>query len=481
MYKRGVQGWLKHIDFIICDVLGLMASFFIAYLLRFGMETEHFFGHYDGLLLVMLVMDLGVSILFNTMHNVLKRDSYREFNETLRHTMLVYIATLIALVSLKASAYFSRLIMYGTFVIHLPAGYAMRLIYKRFLLEHVIRVKQRSMLVVADEAQAEQIIRNLERKANKFFTVTGVVIAGRDAEGESVAGVKVVANLAGAAEYVCREWIDEVFLSVEKLEAAQLLIDQCREMGVVIHTRLPFEYSEDRQQSVERIGGYSVLTNSVNTVTPFQVIVKRAMDIAGGLVGCVLAVLVIAIVGPMIKKASPGPILYVQERVGLNGKRFKFYKIRSMYMDADERKKELMSQNRVADGRMFKLDFDPRIIGNEILPDGTTRTGIGAFIRKTSLDEFPQFINVLKGEMSLVGTRPPTVDEWERYELRHRARLAMKPGITGMWQVSGRSDITDFEEIVKLDMQYICSWSITLDIRILLKTVFAVLNKSGAM
>ena len=120
-----------------------------------------------------------------------------------------------------------------------------------------------------------------------------------------------------------------------------------------------------------------------------------------------------------------------------------------MYMDAEERKAELMAQNKMSDGRMFKLDFDPRVIGNKILPDGSRKTGIGEFIRKTSLDEFPQFWNVLNGTMSLVGTRPILQDELLKYELHHRARIAIKPGITGMWQVSGRSDITDFEEVVK--------------------------------
>lgn len=140
-----------------------------------------------------------------------------------------------------------------------------------------------------------------------------------------------------------------------------------------------------------------------------------------------------------------------------------------------------MEQNRVKDGMMFKLDFDTRVIGNKILPDGTHKTGIGNFLRVTSLDEFPQFYNVLKGDMSLVGTRPPTLDEWVKYELHHRTRLAIKPGITGMWQVSGRSKITDFEEIVKLDTQYITEWSIGLDIKILLKTVLAVVKRDGSM
>ena len=139
-----------------------------------------------------------------------------------------------------------------------------------------------------------------------------------------------------------------------------------------------------------------------------------------------------------------------------------------MYKDAEKRKAELMKHNKM-DGLMFKMDNDPRI------------TKVGRIIRKLSIDELPQFVNVLKGDMSLVGTRPPTVDEWERYKLHHRRRLAMKPGITGMWQVSGRSAITDFEEIVKLDTQYICNWSLWLDVKILFRTVSAVLRRKGAM
>lgn len=138
-------------------------------------------------------------------------------------------------------------------------------------------------------------------------------------------------------------------------------------------------------------------------------------------------------------------------------------------MDAEERKKELIEQNKVKDGMMFKMDDDPRII-----------KGIGHFIRKTSIDEFPQFWNVLKGDMSMVGTRPPTLDEWEKYSPRHRIRMATKPGLTGMWQVSGRSNITDFEEVVKLDERYIREWNFALDIKIILKTVGNMVSGDGA-
>ena len=143
------------------------------------------------------------------------------------------------------------------------------------------------------------------------------------------------------------------------------------------------------------------------------------------------------------------------------------YKFRSMYQDAEKRKQELMEQNEMS-GFMFKVTDDPRI------------TKVGKFIRKTSLDELPQFYNVLIGDMSLVGTRPPTVDEFTQYELHHRKRMAIKPGLTGMWQVSGRSDITDFEEVVELDTQYIDNWSLKLDIKILLKTFVIIFGKNGA-
>ena len=197
--------------------------------------------------------------------------------------------------------------------------------------------------------------------------------------------------------------------------------------------------------------------------------------------GCVLPAILFLFVAPAIYRESPGPIFFRQERVGKNGKRFLMYKFRSMYPDAEERKKELLAQNKMGSELMFKLDFDPRIIGNRILPDGTRKTGIGQFIRSTSIDEFPQFWNVLKGDMSLVGTRPPLVSEFKAYAPHHRIRMSVKPGITGLWQISGRSEITDFEEVVKLDTQYISNWTPGLDIKILLQTVITVLKRKGSV
>jgi lipopolysaccharide/colanic/teichoic acid biosynthesis glycosyltransferase len=184
------------------------------------------------------------------------------------------------------------------------------------------------------------------------------------------------------------------------------------------------------------------------------------MDIAGGLVGCFATLLICLLIGPIILIKSPGNLFYSSERIGLNGKRFKMYKFRSMIPNAEALKTSLAEQNIVKDGMMFKIKDDPRII-----------PGIGNFIRKTSLDEFPQFFNVLKGDMSLVGTRPPTVDEWEKYKPEHRMRMSIKPGLTGMWQISGRNKIVNFDDVVKLDKEYIDNWDLGLDIKILFKTV----------
>ena len=204
----------------------------------------------------------------------------------------------------------------------------------------------------------------------------------------------------------------------------------------------------------------------------YEKYVKRAIDVVCASAAIICFSPLYIGVAILVKFKLGSPVLFTQDRPGLIGEDgketiFKMYKFRSMYADAEERKKELMAQNEM-NGLMFKMENDPRI------------TKTGAFLRKTSLDEFPQFINILKGDMSLVGTRPPTLDEFAQYSPYHKKRLSFRPGLTGMWQVSGRSDITDFEEIVKLDVEYIDNWSFWLDIKILLKTFLEVFTQKGA-
>ncbi len=481
MYRRAAQGWLKHLDFIILDEFALQAAFIIAFAIRQRSFLPYSSSLYRTLAIVLFLFDLLASILFNTMHDVLKRNLLKEFGQTLKQALIVFAGGIIFMFSIQSAEAYSRIVLYLTLGFHIVIGYGTRLLLKKRLLSKGQYIGEKeSMLVVLNAETAEKTMERLTAASLDGHVIVGAVLDDSDV-GE-IKGIPVVANLKDAANYICREWIDSVYIDCSTNEPGVVeLMDACRQMAVPVHYHIPGIGVDGSKQFAEEIGGTTVITTTANYATLNDLLAKRLLDIIGGLVGSLMTLIVIAIVGPKIKKASPGPILYKSERIGHNGKKFKMYKIRSMYLDADKRKASLMAQNRVKDGMMFKLDFDPRIIGNEELPDGTRKTGIGEFIRKTSLDEFPQFFNVLKGDMSLVGTRPPTPDEWEKYEFHHRARLACKPGITGMWQVSGRSEITDFEEVVKLDTEYINNWSLGLDFKILFKTVGAVFAHKGAM
>ncbi|MBQ9327073.1 MAG: sugar transferase [Solobacterium sp.] len=480
MYKRNAQGWSKHLDFIIVDIVTLAISFVLAVLIRNGVSG---LGNriYRVLLFVLLLSDMAAIIFFNSMHDVLKRGYVHELSATIKLVLMVFLIATGFMFFTQSGGAYSRLVLGYTAILHLILGYGSRIGLKTYLRRYGDRLSgKRSMLAILKADSAESMVARLNENPAVGYHLVGVVL--QDGDAIEVAGVPVVCSLDEVTTYVCREWIDSVYIDCPSEDPEiQKIMRECREMAVPVHYHIPGVSSYRQKQFVERIGGSTVLTLSNNYVTPLQAFSKRLMDLLGGIVGSILAILIIAIVGPMIKAQSPGPILYRSERIGKNGKRFKMIKIRSMVMDAEEQKKDLMDQNRVKDGMMFKLDFDPRIIGNKVLADGTKKTGLGDFIRRTSLDEFPQFFNVLAGDMSLVGTRPPTPDEWEKYEFHHRARLATKPGITGMWQVSGRSEIMDFEEVVKLDTEYIQNWSLGLDIRILLKTVWTVLRGKGAM
>ena len=477
MYKRNAQGWSKHFDFMLIDILSLQAAFILAVLIRHN-RWAYSDIIYRNLGLILGLTDIVVIMLLNTMHDVLKRTALVEIIQTLKHCLIVFAVALTYMFALQLGDKYSRIILFVTLLLHTVIGFITRQIWKYVLKKHgKLTGSGETILVVLSDKSAEKMMNRLLQNRIEKYNIAGVVTDGGTRS--EVCGIPVVASLEDASSYISREWIDAVYIDCPSTDPRiEKLMDDCQTMAIPVHYHVPGMNNRGSKQFVEKVGGTTVVTLSINYATPFQLFMKRCLDILGGLIGSVFAVLIILVIGPIIKIKSPGPIIFAQTRIGQNGKKFRMYKLRSMYMDAEERKKELWKESR---GAMFKLDFDPRIIGNKILPDGTKKTGIGEFIRKTSLDEFPQFFNVLLGQMSLVGTRPPTIDEWEKYELHHRARLACKPGITGMWQVSGRSEITDFEEVVQLDTYYITHWSLSLDIKILLKTIGTVFTGRGAM
>ena len=470
---------------MLADLICLQIAYTLAFLIRFpGKGLPYAHSDYFTLVLILSLIQLLISIFLNNLAHVLKRSIGRELFAILLLSFLTLALSSFFLYSIHLADYYSRILLYLTFVIFSPLDLSARLIMKKIVIQRIRSrgtASTRSLLIVTELELAKSIIDELQKEEIELFDIKGLVITGFLLS-NTVAGIPVVCTLDNAADYICREWIDEVLVYLpDSAPSPQALLDACAEMGVTVHSVLNLQSVESQKQFIERVGTHTVVTTAFNYMEPYQAFIKRLMDIAGGLIGSVLAVIIGILVGPAIFIASPGPIVFRQRRIGKNGKPFYILKFRTMYLDAEDRKAGLVTDNRVRDGRMFKLDFDPRVIGNRTLPDGTHKTGLGEFLRKTSLDEFPQFFNILKGEMSLVGTRPPTIDEWEKYEYHHRARLAVKPGLTGMWQVSGRSQITDFETVVKLDTEYITHFSLFLDIKILLKTLVVLIQRKGAM
>ncbi len=264
--------------------------------------------------------------------------------------------------------------------------------------------------------------------------------------------------------------IDEVIFALNGDKSVVLsdYLHICRRMGVLVRILPSLWHEDDSSLSVEKCQTMPFITIKTDNLNATGLLYKRVMDMIGGVVGTIIFCILYPFVGLAIKLDSKGPVLFKQKRVGQHGRIFNLYKFRSMYEDAEERKKELMTANEM-NGSMFKIQNDPRV------------TKVGRWLRKTSLDEFPQFINVLKGEMSLVGTRPPTPDEVKTYNPDHLRRLSAKPGITGLWQVSGRNQVRDFDKVVALDCQYLEHWRFSDDIKILFKTVYVVLKRKGAI
>lgn len=483
MYRKNSSGWSKHIDFILLDLFCVQIAFYISYVMRQGDWNPYVIPIYRHMAIFIELENLTIIFLFEAYKNVLKRGYYKEAVASIKQSFMLLLVCSLYLITMQDGNDYSRVSLFIMGVVYGLLTYIIRILWKGLLHHRMKNGEDVSLVIVTSQKIAKNVVRNLKEKNYGMYKLSGVIVVDRDMYGTTIGGVPVVANADNAAEYLLQNWVDEVFINVdESVPYPKELIARCSEMGLAVHMNLTKVSDSTRgKQFIGRVGDYTVITSSINVMTMRQAFIKRTIDILAGIIGCIATGVIFIFVAPVIYIKSPGPIFFAQERIGQNGKTFKMYKFRSMYMDAEERKAELMKENKMSNNLMFKMDFDPRIIGNKILPDGTKKTGIGQFIRSTSLDEFPQFYNVLMGKMSLVGFRPCLKSEYEKYDFHHRARIAMKPGITGMWQVSGRSDITDFEEVVKLDAEYIRNWSMGLDFRILFRTVKTVLHRNGSM
>lgn len=482
--------YLKHLDFIVSDIVILEISYILAGVLYgLTMHTSWFSSQmlFRHQLVLLFVCFLTSNLFFDPYKNILKRDKFMELRASFGHAIRMAMLELVLMFFIHETDAMSRLTFVYTWLIYFVLETGWRLFWKRMLRHHILHGRKEAknaVLLVTSRERAKKILPALNIQQYGSFFVDGIFytdgLPKADEEPQSPK-TTVIGTVDDIREYATHHWVDGVILDLPDNDEFEALYRHFQKMGIAVNrvlTILPRK-NNNGYVHVQKLGNVVVASHTLRDVSTLQRFGKRALDILGGIVGCIFTGIIFLFIAPQIYHASPGPIFFAQERIGKNGRHFKMYKFRSMYLDAEERKKELMKQNKM-NGLMFKMDDDPRIIGSEKKDKNGKPKGIGNFIRNTSLDEFPQFFNVLKGDMSLVGTRPPTLDEWNRYSEEHRIRMVMRPGITGMWQVSGRSTITDFDEVVRLDEYYIEHWTVGMDIKILFKTIGQVLKHEGA-
>lgn len=468
MYHEEKRGWYKHLDFTLIDLICLEAALFVSYAWRFHGGIILADDLWSRVVWLVALIDIVVVFFGESYSGILRRTKYQELTATITHVFSVFGGLVAILYAMKQSAMYSRQLLFVFLFLSIFVEYGARVIWKRHIRKRMLNDVDKSVMhVVCESTTVERCMSEISHDKYRDFVVTGVTVVDEDWRGRKVQGVPVVACADTFFEYIRTNVVDEVFIDGNTRESSEALASELVEQGVTVHISLVHTDRMMPDRKLENYANFIVLTTSMKIANMRQLVIKRAMDIVGSIIGLFFTLIFLIIFGPIIKIQSPGPVFYKSIRIGRGGRRFNFYKFRTMIVDADKKLAELMEANEMK-GNMFKMENDPRIIP------------IGHFMRKYSIDEFPQFWNVLKGDMSLVGTRPPTEAEFENYKYHHKARLGIRPGLTGMWQANGRSDVTDFEDIVALDTAYITNWSLGLDIQILFKTVFVVLSGKGS-
>lgn len=479
------------------NLFSIIISFLIAYLSRFGWDpSDVAFRHLkDSTVFLYLLLSFLIVFTFYRYNPITAKRGI------LRHIKAAFLTNIFMAIIFSTIVYTTHIsdsiprLFFGTFFsinfsISFSCLFLIHLIKRQYLEHHT-----KKTIIITDNSSLEKAVYDIQKLNSEDCEIIGITsLSGKQADrfykvkilssnlktqpskdtdssskNPALESIKLKELSLSTLEYVKRHQVDLVIFSVNHLVRRKIehLIEAFSEMGIDSLITIDSFAIETLETKLEDFGTTNVIRLSPRLFTDGELLLKRLMDIAGALVGCFICLIFGLIVAPLIFLEDPGPIIFKQKRVGRNGKYFYIYKFRSMYQDAEAKLQTLKDQNEMQ-GFMFKMKNDPRI------------TKVGKFLRKTSIDELPQFFNVLEGSMSLIGTRPPTVNEYQQYSAHHKRRISIKPGITGLWQVSGRSEITDFEEIVRLDCFYIDHWSITGDIKILLKTFAAVFTGKGS-
>jgi exopolysaccharide biosynthesis polyprenyl glycosylphosphotransferase len=456
---------------LFIDIVCMTFSYFLAYLLRFhGVNGPLDRGEILQIYFPFVIICLVYNLMADGYRHFFQRGYFLELVQVVKYNLCLLIATGFYIYVFRLELEFSRLLLGYFVLINMIVTYAVRIAFKWYMNTCYKRSKESDkFLIVTTQTELPNVIKHIEKDAGWSYEITGIALMDADMTGQQISGFTVMANRSNVVEVARQSAVDVVFIHCpgETREELQLLVQSFVAMGIVCHNCVDRLELDIPCSNVGKFADFPIVTYSINTIDYRRRLIKRMIDIVGSIIGLAFTTILTPFVAIAIKLETRGPVFFTQVRIGKNGRRFKMYKFRSMYTDAEERKGELIKDNEVT-GLMFKMGNDPRI------------TKVGRFLRKTSIDEMPQFFNVLKGDMSLVGTRPPTVDEFEQYNVYYRRRLSITPGLTGMWQVSGRSDITDFDEVVKLDLEYIDNWSLKEDLKIMIRTIGVVLFGRGS-
>ena len=464
-------------EIMIClvDAAAVLFSLFVAGMIRYQSIYSLAFGeNLRSLCSVVVVLHVAAFYFMKIYEGFFKRGRYSELLLSIKYNLILVAGASLLGFGMKSEVFTSRLVMGYFFVLNVIMVWLVHLFIRNkdriFRFSHK---KEINLLLVTTREHLSRILERFGRSKETCWKITGVVLLDEEASEDLLEGIPIISDRGEEyLEFATQNVVDEVFIQVDDMQSREHflknMILEFEKMGVVVNLNLDlFDLGLTGEKRIYNLEQYHVVAFSSRLFDYRMVMIKRLVDIIGSLIGILLTIIIGIFLAPILLLESKGPLIFCQKRVGVNGRIFNFYKFRSMYADAEERKKELMAQNEMQ-GLMFKMENDPRI------------TKTGAFIRKTSIDELPQFWNVLKGDMSLVGTRPPTLDEYQQYSYYQKRRISFRPGITGLWQISGRNDIKNFDDVVRLDLEYIDNWSLLLDFKIIMRTVWVVFRGSGA-
>ena len=456
------DGAISGISFLIAVAFRSYAS--TGSFFSLGYYQRHLWGFYVCVVLWPLLLNLNGLYPTNRTRTI-----KRAVGIIIKSSIQGLLILLALLFALKMQAV-SRLIVFGFSVL-----VTILLILKESLIIlelYYLRKKGKNIknvLIAGTFDSVKDLVEKVEGHSFLGMRVVAFLIPQDQVKPKKYDSTKIMGTLSDIEEVLRAHPIDIAMISLDRRDYKEVdtIMYRCMEEGVEVWLTASLFSIKAASLDVDNILGVPLFIFRMGPQFSLQLFIKEMMDYIGALVLAIISFPVVLISALLIKITSPGPILYRHQRCGLHGRIFTLYKLRTMYHDADKCREALKEEN-IMKGPAFKMDKDPRI------------TAVGRFLRKFSIDELPQFWNVLKTDMSLIGPRPPVPEEVSEYTGWQRRRLSMRPGITGLWQVSGRSHVTDFNKLAALDLKYIDTWSLKLDFKIFLKTIWVVFSTRGA-